>query len=151
MQTFHGTIVDIAGQGVLLRGPSGSGKSDLALRLIDRGATLVADDRYQIRLSSRGPLGYAPDALYGLIEVRGLGIITLPAIKSTPVKLVVELIEPPAMQRLPERQTVGLEGTIIPKLDLHAFESSAPIKVELAAANPDRIGSTGRQGDVDGG
>ena len=150
MQTFHGTIVDIAGQGVLLRGPSASGKSDLALRLIDRGATLVADDRYLLRKSRRGPVAFAPDDLYGLLEVRGVGIVSLPAIKTTLVKLVVDLLPQTDVPRLPENQYEDIQGVLIPKLSLNAFESATPIKIELVAANPDRIGAPGRQGRQNG-
>ena len=147
MQTFHGTIVDIAGHGTLLRGPSGCGKSDLALRLIDRGATLVADDQYLLRPSRRGLVAFAPDNLYGLLEVRGMGIISVPAIKTTLVGLVVDLIPSSDIPRLPDKQNADLDGYLIPRLSLNAFESSTPIKIELAAADPDRIGAQGRQGE----
>lgn len=147
MQTFHGTIIDIAGQGVLLRGSSGCGKSDLALRLIDRGATLVADDQYLLRSSRRGPVAFAPDVLYGLFEVRGMGVISLPAIKTTIIRLAVDLVSATDVPRLPEMRKIDVDGHLIPNLALNAFESSTPIKIELAAANPDRIGSQGRQGE----
>ena len=147
MQTFHGTIVDIAGHGALLRGPSGCGKSDLALRLIDRGATLVADDQYLLRSSRRGLVAFAPDNLYGLLEVRGMGIVSVPAIKTTLVGLVVDLIPSSDIPRLPDKQNADLDGYLIPRLSLNAFESSTPIKIELAAADPDRIGAQGRQGE----
>lgn len=146
MQTFHGTIVDIAGAGVLLRGEAGSGKSDLALRLIDRGATLVADDRYELRSSGRGIVACAPDSLYGLLEVRGLGIQSVPAIKTTVLKLVVDLVAGDRIPRLPSKQKTDIAGKKITVMLLNAFEHSAPIKIELAAHNIDRIGQTGRRG-----
>ena len=77
MVQVHGTCVAIDGCAVLLRGPSGSGKSDLALRLIDGGARLVADDRAEISLRQRRLVVNAPPEIAGLIEVRGLGVLEL--------------------------------------------------------------------------
>lgn len=150
METYHGTIVDIAGTGVLLRGASGSGKSDLALRLMDRGSTLVADDQCFLEPTRHGVIGYAPEKLYGLIEVRGLGILSAPAIKATVIRLVVDLVDRQDMPRLPEKQSVDLAGRVVDGLLLNAFEQSAPIKIELAAADLNRIGQTGR-GERDNG
>ena len=73
-QQVHGTCIAIDGAGVLLRGPSGCGKSDLALRLIDGGAVLVADDRVSLEARAGDLVASAPDALAGLLEVRGVGI-----------------------------------------------------------------------------
>lgn len=143
MQTNHGTVVDVAGAGVLLRGPSGSGKSDLALRLIDRGATLVADDQYLTRPSRRGLVAYAPEALYGLLEVRGLGILSIPAIKTTILKLVVELVDAGDIARLPEIEFSEVAGEKIHVLKSNAFEQSTPIKIELAVRDLTRIGKAG--------
>ena len=144
MQTHHGTIVDVSGAGVLLQGPSGCGKSDLALRLIDRGATLIADDRYYVRPGSQAPVAWAPDELYGLLEVRGLGIQSFPAIKTTRLRLVVNLVVPDDVPRLPEGEEIDVCGYILPFVFLNAFEQSAPIKIELAASDPSRIGRTER-------
>lgn len=142
MQTHHGTIVDVSGAGVLLRGPSGCGKSDLALRLMDRGATLIADDRYLVRPGSQAPVAWAPDELYGLLEVRGLGIQSLPAIKTTRLRLVVDLVPREEVPRLPERYEVDICGHKLPSFKINAFEHSAPIKIELAAGDAGRIGRT---------
>lgn len=145
METHFGTVVDVAGVGVLFEGPSGSGKSDLALRMMDRGATLIADDRYLVRQSRRGLIVSAPDSLYGLLEVRGLGIQSMPAIKTTRLALVVSLVDAADVPRLPEYEKVELHGHKLPKILLNAFEQSTPIKIELAAADLDRIGQTGRR------
>ncbi len=127
--TVHATAVSIEGQGVLLVGPPGSGKSDLALRLIDRGATLIADDR--VHLDSRGLLS-PPPTLAGLIEVRGLGIATMAHVSCIPARLLVELGQVPERIPLPAvRDFCGLE---LPCLPMSAFEASAPLKVELAVA-----------------
>lgn len=74
METVHATTIAIDGAGVLLRGPSASGKSDLALRLIDDGARLVADDRTVLALRDGIVEASAPPSIRGKIEVRGLGI-----------------------------------------------------------------------------
>lgn len=144
MQTLHGTVVDVAGAGVLLLGPSGSGKSDLALRLIDRGATLVADDQFLTRPSRRGMVAFAPDSIYGLLEVRGLGILSIPAIKSTIVNLVVNLMASDQVPRLPEPMLSKIAGEEVHTIMLNAFENSTPIKIELAVRDVTRIGKVGK-------
>lgn len=138
--SIHGTVVDVSGAGVLLRGPSGAGKSDLGLRLIDRGAVLIADDRVCFRRGSRGLVASAPDSIYGLIEVRGLGLMSIPAAKFSLLKLVIDLVDAAEVPRLPPPQTVTLEGVELPHIVLHPFEISAPVKVELALRYTDQIG-----------
>ncbi|WP_262693759.1 HPr kinase/phosphorylase [Kordiimonas aquimaris] len=140
MQTHHGSVIDVGGVGVMLRGPSASGKSDLALRLMDRGAVLVADDRVILSKHRSGLRASAPDKLYGSLEVRGIGIMSMPAIKNTTLKLIVDLVEPEVMPRLPERTKIIVEDVEIDCLSIYAFEISAAIKVELAAQNLDQIG-----------
>ncbi|MBV1901983.1 MAG: HPr kinase/phosphatase C-terminal domain-containing protein [Kordiimonadaceae bacterium] len=139
----HATVVDIGGRGVLLRGPSGCGKSDLALRLMDRGATLVADDQTVLEKDARGVLATAPAALRGFIEVRGLGIISAPVTGSSFIALVVDLVAESAVERLPEKLAVELFGKEIPRILLNAFEISTPIKIELAVEDASRIGNVG--------
>lgn len=92
----HGTCVARDGAGVLLLGPPGAGKSDLALRLLARGFQLVADDQVLVEAGSASP---AP-SLAGLLEVRGLGILRLPHLQSVPLALAVELGE--EAERLPQ-------------------------------------------------
>lgn len=140
MQTHHGSVVDVAGAGVMLRGPSGSGKSDLALRLMDRGAVLVADDQVILTPHRTGLRASAPDKLYGLLEVRGVGIMSLPAIKNTTLQMIVDLVDPKLVPRFPERRHDVIEDIKIDLLTLHAFEISAAIKIELAVRNLDGIG-----------
>jgi len=92
MMRIYGTCVALSGLGVLLRGPSGSGKSDLALRLIDGGACLVADDQVELALDAAGRvMAQAPRALAGLLEVRGIGILRMETARTAPVALVVDL------------------------------------------------------------
>ncbi len=132
MDQTHATCVDIDGAGVLLRGASGSGKSDLALRLIDGGARLVADDRAELTLSGGQVIASAPAVLKGKIEVRGLGIVSVEAVPRTPLKLVVDLVAPGAVERLPEPATADVLGVRLPLVRLAPFEASAPAKVRAA-------------------
>jgi serine kinase of HPr protein (carbohydrate metabolism regulator) len=129
---IHATCIALGGRGVVLRGPSGAGKSDLALRLINRGAMLVADDWLCLEPHDTALIARAPANLRGLLEVRGLGIIRLPYLRSCQVHLVVDLVDPMDVPRLPEGQTLTLSGIALPLLRLHAFEESSPIKIALS-------------------
>ena len=102
---LHATAVAIDGQAVLLRGPSGSGKSDLALRLIDAGARLVADDQSELQRRGDVLLVRAPATIAGLFEVRGLGILRLDALAEAPVALIADLVPADRIERMPPRRT----------------------------------------------
>jgi serine kinase of HPr protein (carbohydrate metabolism regulator) len=128
----HATCVAIDGAGVLLRGPSGSGKSDLALRLIDGGARLVADDQVAVSREGRTVTARAPTALGGRIEVRGVGIVEIDPLDAAPVALVVDLAPPDFVERLPARHECDLLGAPVRWMALSPFEASAPAKVRLA-------------------
>jgi serine kinase of HPr protein (carbohydrate metabolism regulator) len=132
VKLVHGTCISIAGRGVLLRGPSGSGKSDLALRLIESGARLVADDQVSVRVMRGRLVAGAPQNLRGLIEVRGVGIIPMKAAARAPLALVVDLVAAKDVPRLPEPSVVRIEGVALPRVMLAPFEASAAIKVRLA-------------------
>ena len=130
-ETLHATAVSIKGQGILIEGVSGAGKSDLALRLIDRGAVLVSDDYSFVQRRNGHVIASPPATIAGKIEVRGVGIIEMPHVTETPVALLVALGE--AVARLPEPGHVRcLLGIDIPLLALDGREASAPVKVELA-------------------
>ncbi len=131
-ETIHANCVSIDGRGVLLYGRSGFGKSDLSLRLIDRGARLVSDDYTILRRAGDRLLASPPPAIAGKIEVRGLGIIPMDAEAEADIALCVILDEP--VDRLPEEDssTRNFAGVAIPAITLHGLEASAPIKVELA-------------------
>lgn len=133
-QTVHATCVSVRGVGVLLRGPSGSGKSDLALRLIDAGACLVADDRSTLSIRSNTIVARPPSSLAGLIEVRGIGIIPIPYETEVEVRLVADLVDPSAIERLPEPNQISLLGIPVVHIRLAPFEASAPAKLRLAAS-----------------
>ena len=129
MEQIHATTIDIDGSGVLLSGPSGSGKSDLALRLIDGGARLVADDRTDLALADGRLVASAPWEIAGRMEVRGLGVLEKDAVPQTVLTLVVELVDPKNVERVPKEATTTLLGIDVPVVRLHAFEASAVAKV----------------------
>jgi len=144
MVTVHATCIAIDGHGILLRGPSGSGKSDLALRAIDQGARLVADDQVVLTRHGENVIASAPSSLHGLIEIRGLGIMRMDAAAEARVALVADLIGPDSIDRLPERRHCEIEGATIPWMALAPFEASAVPKLRLALAaalDPSRLKS----------
>jgi HPr kinase/phosphorylase len=134
MVTVHATCIAIDGHGILLRGPSGSGKSDLALRAIDRGARLVADDRVVLTRRGENVVASAPSSLHGLIEIRGLGIMRMDAVAEAPVMLVADMVGPGVIERLPERRRCEIEAASVPLIAVSPFEASAPAKLRLALA-----------------
>jgi len=143
MMRVHGTSVTIGENGVLLRGPSGSGKSDLALRLIDQGARLVADDQTELRREGDALSMCAPHTIAGLLEVRGLGIVKVPAVARARLRLVVDLVPEVALERLPAPRSCALAGVRVPVLALAPFAASAPAKLRLALATLDAPVFTG--------
>lgn len=146
-EILHGTCVALGRRAALLRGPSGSGKSDLALRflfLARRGPAaleppaLVADD--QVRISRDGDrlLAAAPESIAGKIEVRGVGIVGIKPVADAELVLVVDLVASGEVERMPEPQTVALLGLDVPLIRLAPLEASAPIKLVLALARASR-------------
>jgi serine kinase of HPr protein (carbohydrate metabolism regulator) len=130
-ETVHTSCVAIDGRAVLIGGRSGRGKSDLALRLIDRDARLVSDDYTFVRRVGGHLLASPPDTIAGKIEVRGVGILEFPPERDVPVALFVDLDLDP--ERLPgASETRMVAGVAIPVVALSALEPSAPIKVEAA-------------------
>jgi len=125
----HGTTVDLDGTAVLLRGPSGSGKSDLALRLMDGGAVLVSDDQTKFEIINQHLVATAPSSIAGLIEVRGIGVLRVPYLDSSVLGLVVDLTPTEHVERLPDPQQAGYLGISVPLLRLTAFEASTPAKI----------------------
>jgi HPr kinase/phosphorylase len=132
MIRVYGTSVALGGDGILLQGPSGSGKSDLALRLIDAGALLVADDQTELTVLGDALRMTAPAAIAGRIEVRGVGILRVPSVASAILRLVVALVPPERIERLPEPQVCEFLGRSVPLLALAPFAASAPAKLRLA-------------------
>ena len=140
---LHGTCIALGESGVLLRGPAGAGKSDLALRLIEDGARLVADDRVEISRTGDIVMARAPAALAGLLEVRGLGIVRLAPDRvcaAVPLRLVVDLLPGADFNRLPPPQQADLLGLALDLIGIEPFTASAPAKVRIAAgAGPGSI------------
>lgn len=128
----HATSVAIDGRAVLLRGPAGAGKSDLALRLIDGGARLVADDQVELRRAGERVLVTAPAAIAGLIEVRGVGILRVGAVAEATLALLVDLVPPAKVDRFPESRCEDVLGLAAPLIALSPFEASAAAKLRLA-------------------
>jgi serine kinase of HPr protein (carbohydrate metabolism regulator) len=135
-ETVHGSTVAIGGRAVLITGPSGSGKSDLTLRLVDRGFSLVSDDQTIVKKDGGRLVASAPPTIAGKLEIRGIGIIDVEQIDNVPVALIVELTGD--IQRMPddsrERPILGIK---LPLITIDAMTASAPSKVVLAL---DRMG-----------
>lgn len=145
---LHATCValpdgDGGWSGVLLRGAPGAGKSDLALRLIDGGARLVADDQTVLRRAGAVLVASPPAALAGKMEVRGLGILEVPHLPSVAVVLVCDLVDAETVERHPEPRQVSIAETALPLLAVAPFEASAVAKLRLGV-------ETARHGIVGG-
>ena len=138
-ETLHASCVALEGRAVLITGISGSGKSDLSLRLLDRGFTLVSDDQTIVRKQGGKLIASAPSTITGKLEIRGVGIVTMDTVGDVPVALLVELTSD--VQRLPddsrERPILGVN---LPLVSVDAMTASAASKVALAL---DRLGLKG--------
>lgn len=140
---MHATAIALGDAAALIRGPSGSGKSDLALRCLSLPAhplwgprpRLVADDQILLHRAGNALSVSGPAAIRGKLEVRGLGILELDAIEGVFVRLVVDLAEASDIERLPDPESrISLLGVDVPHLRIAPFEQSAPIKLLLALA-----------------
>lgn len=135
-ETVHASTVATEGRAVLITGPSGSGKSDLTLRLLDRGFALVSDDQTIVRKVDDRLLASAPPNIAGKLEIRGIGIVDMDALSDVPVALIVELTS--EIQRLPDdSRERPILGVSLPLISVDAMTASAPSKVALGL---DRLG-----------
>lgn len=133
---MHGSCVALDKDGVLILGASGSGKSDIILRLLGRGWSLVADDQVDLVVEDGTLHATAPAPLRGLLEIRGLGLMQdLPVAGPVRLRLAVRLLPPEAAQpRMPEPQWYSALGQKLPQIALRGLEASAPDKICFALA-----------------
>jgi hypothetical protein len=128
----HGSCASSGGAGVLFLGVPGSGKSDLLLRLMQRGWGLVADDQVALSEQQGVLMAGAPPELAGMLEVRGVGIFQGLPHGDAPLRLAVLLVGREDVPRLPEPRLFNIMGHELPLLALHPFDCSAPAKIELS-------------------
>ncbi len=138
---LHATLVarwvDGRSRGALIRGDSGTGKSTLALRCLDAGFQLVADDRVFVFASKGRLYGKAPRALAGRLEVRGVGVTCASAVRPlSEIDVVVDLVD--VAERLPEPETVEIEGVNLSRLRLPLDNPDLPLRISAALAAPQR-------------
>ena len=135
---LHGTAIAWHGRGILLRGPSGTGKSDLALRVIAAGGMLVADDQVLAQNTKAGIIAAPPPQIAGLIELRGVGLMRLPYLSSVRLAIVFDLVPPGTAERLPDLGRMVVAGISLPCGVVAPFEASAVEKmVAVLRARPD--------------
>ena len=130
LKRMHSSSVVIDDNGVLILGDSGSGKSDLALRLIDNGATLISDDISICRKNSNNIYLYCPPEIKGLLEVREIGIITVPFVERIKLRLVVNL-KSNNNERFPKDSSFRILGIKIPIINIEGKNSSAVAKIKV--------------------
>lgn len=126
METLHATCIVLDGVGALLTGPSGAGKSDLALRLLEHGAHLVADDRVVLRREGADVIASAPPSLAGLLEIRGYGVVSVPAKSEAVIRRVIDLKSKPvrkgdSVERYPNPDRIDLLGQSVVRAELNPF------------------------------
>jgi len=134
---INATCVSVENKGVLIVGPAGAGKSDLALRLIDQGAKLIADDQTELKIEKNELCAAAPSTIKGLFEIRHVGLVRMPHAAATRVGLYVELaLLHEKLERLPELEDMFLLDHKVRRLKLPAFAASTPAKIRAALHYP---------------
>jgi len=138
MYKMHASVVSIDGKAVLLRGPPGSGKSDLSLRLMDGGAELISDDYVDLHEKNGVLIAEGPKTILGMMEVRGLGLVTMPYIDHGIVFLACDLMPAERIERMPDKaEYLQVEGLEVPLMQLDAMAASAPARIKLALKRMD--------------
>ena len=124
---------------MLLTGPSGAGKSDLLLRLIATGWRAAADDYVHVWSSDHRLYARAPDRIAGRMEIRGLGITSMPALPFTRIDMIVRCVDD-SLERLPEPVFQTVADVRVPAVDIQALHASAPARLvaALRALGPGR-------------
>lgn len=138
MSLVHATCVAVADRGLLLIGPSGSGKSDLAFRLIEGGAQLVSDDQVEVEERDGNLMASPPSSISGLMEVRGVGLVRLPAVQDVALRLVLQMTSRNQVPRLPEAGQWRFGDSVLPQYKLYPFEISAAEKALLLLRTLDK-------------
>ena len=142
-QLLHGTCVALGRVCALIRGPSGSGKSDLALRFLSSSNVgsaprrLIADDQVHVTRDDARLFACAPASIAGLIEVRGVGVVSMPSAASAALVLLADCVTPAEVPRLPPKPLPSelVLGLPVARIALAPFEASAPDKLALALAS----------------
>ncbi|TAD91636.1 MAG: serine/threonine protein kinase [Alphaproteobacteria bacterium] len=132
--TLPGTSVSILGRAALLRGRSGAGKSDLALRLVDGGAVLVGDEAVVAERVGEQVVVSPMPSIRGLMEVRGFGVVALPTVARQPLRLIVDLVTGAEPERLPEPEWESVLGVAVRRMVLNPMLASAAARVRMALA-----------------
>ena len=134
----HGTAVLVKADGILIRGRSGAGKSQLAALLIARGARLIADDRVHLSACHGRIIATALSAAGGLLELRGRGIARVPRERSAVIRLVLDIVDESALARLPEADHLSavLLGVRLPRQPVPAAPAQALTLMDAALAAP---------------
>lgn len=127
---IHGTSIALGENGLLITGESGSGKSDLALRLIDSGATLISDDQTICMKKETSIHLFSMEKIYGLIEIRGIGLMKVPYIENIKLSMIIHLVDK-EIDRLPKIRKKKLLGLNIPLIKIFSKEASAVAKIKL--------------------
>ena len=136
MSQLHANCVRIGAHAVLLRGPSGSGKSGLSLRLISTGGFLVSDDRTNLVARDGRLIACAPEPIAGLCEVRGIGVVRgLPQKSEGDVRVLIDLGDDPTqVERMPEPEYEEFCGIAVPRWTLCASDLAIEAKIGVALA-----------------
>ncbi len=135
-ETLHGTAVVFCGRGILLRGESGSGKSDLALRLIEAGGALVGDDRVAAVAENNILYAEPPPRIAGLIEIRGVGLKRLPYLSRARLDVCIDCVPAESVPRLPDALQAEILGVKLPLFRLYPFEASGVAKIRALLQYP---------------
>lgn len=131
MDLLHANSIAFENKGLLILGPSGSGKSDLSLRLIEKGWSLVGDDYSKVWEEHEKLWAKPHENTSGEIEVRGLGIVKVPFIQKAQVLgLVYLVVDPKEVERMPELSNKTVMNVSLPFINLYAFEESTPLKIK---------------------
>lgn len=129
----HATAVSVRGEGVLLLGESGVGKSDLALRLIEAGGILIADDQVDLHVRGEAIMASPPPSLAGVLELYGIGLVHVPYVPEASIRLVIRC-ERAMPERLPPRRKWIMEGIALDEITLDPLHPSTPAKLQLLLA-----------------